>query len=66
MLASLGSQWWQHMILRSLATELQSSGSNWFEKKKTILISMIQLRPSDPSTSFKMGKDNFRPKSGLQ
>ena len=27
---------------------------------------MIQLRPSDPSTSFKMGKDNFRPKSGLQ
>jgi len=48
------------------AIELQSSGSYCFGKKKNILISMIQVSPSDPKISFKMGKDDFRPKSRLK
>jgi len=47
------------------ATELQNSGSYWFEEK-TILISMIQVRPSDPTISFKMDKEDFRQKFRLQ
>jgi len=63
-LASLGSRWWQHMILRDLQHSWKAA--EVIGSRKTILTSMIQVRTSDPTISFKMGKEYFRPKSRLQ